>query len=92
MTGHRAALRVVFDRLVNRRVGVLDPSSSAKGVKKQVSDGRTPGIGVEQGRKLLASMDCGNVVGFRDQAIVATLAHTGCRTAAVARIRLGLLP
>jgi hypothetical protein len=48
-TGHRAALRVVFDRLVNRRVGVLDPASSLKGVNKHVSEGKTPGSASNRG-------------------------------------------
>ncbi len=86
---HLAALRGFFDRLVNRHVCVLNPASSVKGVKEQVIEGKTPEIGVEQARRLLASINCGHVVGLRDRAIVATLAYTACRGGAVAKLRLG---
>ena len=52
---HLAALRGFFDRLVNRHVCILNPASSVKGVKEQVVEGKTPEIGVEQARTLLAS-------------------------------------
>ena len=60
---HLAALRGFFDRLVNRHVCVLNPVSSVKGVKEQVIEGKTPEIGVEQARRLLASIERGHVVG-----------------------------
>lgn len=85
---HLAALRGFFDRLVNRHVCVLNPASSVKGVKEQVIEGKTPEIGVEQARTLLASIECGHVVGLRDRAILATLAYTACRAGAVAKLRL----
>src|SRR3954451_23255248 len=40
-------------------------------------------------KRLLASVDTGNVIGLRDKAILATLAYTACRAGAVARLRLG---
>ncbi len=86
---HLAALRGFFDRLVNRHVCILNPASSVKGVKEQVIEGKTPEIGVEQARTLLASIECGHVVGLRDRAILATLAYTACRAGAVAKLRLG---
>jgi Phage integrase family len=42
---HLVALRGIFDRLVNRYACILNPASSAKGVKEQVIDGKTPEIG-----------------------------------------------
>jgi integrase/recombinase XerD len=39
-------------------------------------------------RLLLASIDCGDVVGLRNRAILATLAYTACRGGAVAKLRL----
>jgi integrase/recombinase XerD len=86
---HLAALRGFFDRLVNRYVCVLNPAASVKGVKDQVVEGKTPEIGIEPARLLLASIDCGDVVGLRDRAILATLAYTACRGEAVAKLRLG---
>jgi integrase/recombinase XerD len=86
---HLAALRGFFDRLVNRHVCLLNPAASVKGVKETVMEGKTPEIGVEQARTLLASIDTGHVVGLRDRAILATLAYTACRAGAVAKLRLG---
>jgi integrase/recombinase XerD len=86
---HLSALRGFFDRMVNRHVCILNPAASVKGVKEQVIEGKTPEIGIERGRTLLASTDCGHVVGLWDRAILATLAYTACRGGAVAKLRLG---
>jgi integrase/recombinase XerD len=86
---HLAALRGFFDRLVNRHVCILNPASSVKGVKDQVTEGKTPEITIEQARTLLASIVTSNVVGLRDRAILATLAYTACRGGAVAKLRVG---
>jgi integrase/recombinase XerD len=86
---HLAALRGFFDRLVNRRLALLNPAASVKGVKEQVIQGKTPEIGVERARRLLGSIDCGHVVGLRDRAFLATLADTARRAWAVANLRLG---
>ncbi|QEH39245.1 Tyrosine recombinase XerC (plasmid) [Aquisphaera giovannonii] len=83
-----AALRGFFDRLVNRHVCVLNPAASVKGARDVAVEGRTPEIGVEQARMLLASVDVSHVVGLRDRAVLATLAYTACRAGAVARLRL----
>src|SRR3954451_13260902 len=40
-------------------------------------------------KRLLASVDTGNVIGLRDKAILATLAYTAARAGAVAKLRLG---
>src|SRR3954452_21429306 len=53
---HLSALRGFFDRLVNRHVVVLNPAATAKGVKDQVIEGKTPEITLEQSRTLLASI------------------------------------
>jgi integrase/recombinase XerD len=86
---HLSALRGFFDRLVNRHVVILNPAASVRGVKEQVIEGKTPEITIEQARRLLASVDTGNIVGLRDRAILATLAYTACRAGAVVKLRLG---
>ena len=99
---HLAALRGFFDRLVQRHVVLLNPAASVKGVKEKVVEGKTPEIGVEQARKLIASIkttytvkakgqkpqEVVSVVGLRDRAILSTLAYTACRAGAVAKLRL----
>src|SRR5262245_11345399 len=42
-----SALRGFFDRLVNRHVVVLNPAATAKGVKDEVIEGKTPEITVD---------------------------------------------
>jgi len=74
---------------VNRHVVILNPAAAVKGVKDQVVEGKPPEIGIEPARMLLASIDCGDVVGLRDRAILATLAYTACRGGAAAKLRLG---
>jgi site-specific recombinase XerD len=100
---HLAAVRGFFDRLVQRHVCVLNPAATVKGVKEEVVEGKTPEITVEQARTLLGSIKIAKtvknqegqeiaiplVVGLRDRAILATMAFTGCRGGAVARLRLG---
>lgn len=100
---HLSALRGFFDRLVNRHVVVLNPAATAKGVKDQVMEGKTPEITLEQARTLLASIQVAKMVddgqggeietpllvGLRDRAILATLKFTACRAGAVAKLRLG---
>ena len=90
---HLAALRGFFDRLVNRHVCILNPSSSVRGVKDQVVEGKTPEITIDQARTLLNSIrltytvkvkgkepqEVANIIGLRDRAILATLAYTACR-------------
>jgi integrase/recombinase XerD len=53
-----------------------------------VTEGRTAELGIDQARKLFASIDTGNVVGLRDRAILGVLAYTGARVGAVAKLRL----
>src|SRR5262249_25880086 len=99
---HLSALRGFFDRLVQRHVVILNPAATVRGVKEQVSEGKTPEITIEDAKKLLASIRISKkvnyvegeelkkplVVGLRDRAILATLAYTACRAGAVARLRV----
>jgi site-specific recombinase XerD len=100
---HLAALRGFFDRLVNRHVVILNPAASVKGVKDRVMEGKTPEIGIDQARTLLASIKLSEtvkdeqgqevekplVMGLRDRAILLTLRFTACRAGAIAKLRMG---
>jgi integrase/recombinase XerD len=57
-------------------------------VKYEVTEGKTPEIGVEQARKLLSSIDVGTVVGSRDRAAIAIMIYTAARVGAVAKLAL----
>lgn len=84
---HLSALRHFFDTLVTRHVVVLNPAASVRGERLQVVEGKTPEITVEQARKLMQSIDTSNVVGLRDQAIIAVLIYTAARVGAVSKLR-----
>lgn len=84
---HLAAIRYFFDTLAIRHVVIFNPAASVRGERQQVVEGRTPEIGIEQARRLLASIDTGHVVGLRDRAILGILIYTAVRVGAVARLR-----
>jgi len=86
---HLAALRHFFDIAVTRHAMLLNPAHSVRGQKYQVVEGKTPEIGVKEARKLLKSIDTSSFIGKRDLAIIATLAYTGARVGAVAKLTLG---
>lgn len=85
---HLAALRAFFDVLVNRHVIILNPAASVRGERYQAVEGKTPEIGRDQVRQLLASIDVSRPVGLRDRAILATLIYTSARVGAVAALRI----
>ena len=65
----------------------LNPFASVRGKKHAVPDGKTPELAIGQARNLLASIDLSHVVGLRDRAVLGTLAYTGARVGALARLR-----
>ena len=78
-----------FDTLVTRHAAPLNPFQSVRSRKHGTSDGKTPGLSIPQGQDLLGSIDTSHVVGLRDRALLGTLAYTGARIGAVARLRRG---
>ena len=84
-----AGLRHFFDTLVTRHAAPLNPFQSVRGRKHDTTDGKTPGLSIPQARDLLGSIDTSHVVGLRDLALLGTLAYTGARVGAVARLRRG---
>ena len=85
---HRAALNHFFDLQVKRHAVILNPVSSVRNERHQVSEGKTPEITIKQARKLFRSIDASHIVGLRDRAILAVLAYCGARIGAVSRLRV----
>jgi site-specific recombinase XerD len=83
---HLAALRKFFDRLVVRHVIVLNPAASVRAERYHVVEGKTPEIAAKQARRLLESIDTGDMVGLRDRAILAVVIYTATRVGAVATL------
>ena len=83
-----AALRHLFDALVQRHAVALNPFASVRGLKYSVTEGKTAELSIEQARKLFRSIDTGHVVGLRNRAVLGVLAYTRARIGAVAKLRL----
>jgi integrase/recombinase XerD len=84
---HLAALRMLFDRLVARHVLILNPTSSVRGERYQVIEGKTPEITLDQARTLLLAITTATAVGLRGRAIIAVLICTAARASAIAKLR-----
>jgi integrase/recombinase XerD len=82
-----AALRALFDVLVQRHVMVLNPAASVRGEKYQAIEGKTPAITIEQARTLLASIDTCTMMGKRDKAVISILMFTAARVGAVTQLK-----
>jgi integrase/recombinase XerD len=82
---HLAALRRLFDRLVNRHACVINPAATVKAERHSVVEGKTPDIGPTQARALLKSIAVADPIGLRDRAVLAVLAYTAARVGAVAK-------
>ena len=84
---HLAAIRHLFDELVNRHVVVLNPAASVRGMRYQVVEGKTPEITTQQARQLLKSIDISTPIGLRDRAVIGILIYTAARIGAVAKLQ-----
>jgi integrase/recombinase XerD len=83
---HLAALKKFFDNLVNRHAAFINPAATVRTERYAVIEGKTPEIHPKQATTLLQSIDTSNVVGLRDQAILAVLVFTAARVGAVAKL------
>ena len=52
-------------------------------------DGKTPGMTVDECRRLLDAPDPSTPIGIRDRAILAVLAYSACRVGELAKLRVG---
>jgi site-specific recombinase XerD len=93
---HMAALRKLFDLLVERHLMESNPAAAVRGQRHSVVEGRTPEISVEQARTLIGTLplhrrtgdgiDRVNVVALRDRAIIGVMFYTAARAGAVAKL------
>lgn len=86
---HLAAVRHLFDKLVQRHAVILNPAASVRGERYQVVEGKTPEMSLSHARMLLRSIDISHVVGLRDRAAIMTMIYTAARVGAVARLKRG---
>ncbi len=83
-----AAIRGLFDVLVQRHVIILNPALSVRTERFTAVEGRTPEITVEQARRLLASIRLESAADYRDRAVIGVLIYTAVRAGAAARLRV----
>jgi integrase len=94
---HLAAIRMLFDCLVVGQVLAINPAHEVRGPKHVVKRGKTPVLGEEQARRLLASIKLTKtvkaedgsdqevpwLVGLRDRALIGVMVYSFARISAV---------
>jgi integrase/recombinase XerD len=85
---HLAAIRELFDWLVEGHALEINPASSVKGPRYSISKGLTPVLDGEEARRLLDSIDISHMVGLRDRAILGLLTYTFARVSAAVGMRV----
>lgn len=79
---HLAAIRMLFDWLVTGQVIPVNPAASVRGPKHVVRKGKTPVLTAAEARQLLDSIDCSNIVGLRDRALIGVMVYSFARVSA----------
>jgi site-specific recombinase XerD len=77
-----AALRHLFDWLVNGQVVPVNPAHTVRGPRHVVTSGQTPVLDPSEARKLLDSIDVSNHAGLRDRALIALMVYSFARIGA----------
>jgi site-specific recombinase XerC len=77
-----AALRHLFDWLVNGHVVDVNPAHTVRGPRHVVTTGQTPVLDPAEARALLDSIDTGNVAGLRDRALIGLMVYSFARIGA----------
>jgi site-specific recombinase XerC len=77
-----AALRHLFDWLVNGQVVPANPAHTVSGPRHVVTSGQTPVLDPAEARALLDSIDTGTVAGLRDRALIALMVYSFARIGA----------
>jgi site-specific recombinase XerD len=83
-----AAIRHLFDWLVNGQVVPLNPAASVRGPTHVVRKGQTPMLEPKEARKLLDSIDVSTAIGLRDRALLALMVYSFARVGAALAMRV----
>jgi site-specific recombinase XerC len=74
-----AALRHLFDWLVNGQVVPVNPAGSVRGPRHVVTSGQTPVLDPAEARALLDSIDVSTHAGLRDRALIGLMVYSFAR-------------
>ena len=77
-----AAVRHLFDWLVNGQLLPVNPTHTVRGPRHVVTSGQTPVLDPAEARALLDSIDTGHVAGLRDRALIGLMVYTFARIGA----------
>jgi site-specific recombinase XerD len=77
-----AALRHLFDWLVNGQVVPVNPAHTVRGPRHVVTAGQTPVLDPAEARALLDSIDISSHAGLRDRALIALMVYSFARVGA----------
>jgi len=77
-----AALRHLFDWLVNGQVVPINPAHTVRGPRHVVTSGQTPVLDPAEARALLDSIDVATYVGLRDRALIGLMVYSFARIGA----------
>jgi site-specific recombinase XerC len=77
-----AALRHLFDWLVNGQVVPINPAHTVRGPRHVVTVGQTPVLDPAEARTLLDSIDVSTPVGLRDRALIGLMVYSFARIGA----------
>jgi site-specific recombinase XerC len=77
-----AALRHLFDWLVNGQLMALNPATPSAGLRHVVTCGQTPVLDPSEARELLDSIDVSSHAGLRDRALFALMVYSFARIGA----------
>ena len=77
-----AALRHLFDWLVNGQVVVANPAHTVRGPRHVVTCGQTPVLDPSEARTLLDSIDVSTQAGLRDRALIGLMVYSFARIGA----------
>jgi site-specific recombinase XerD len=83
-----AAIRHLFDWLVNGQVVPINPAASVRGPTHVVRKGQTPLLEPKEARKLLDSIDISTAIGLRDRALLALMVYSFARVGAALAMRV----
>jgi integrase/recombinase XerC len=77
-----AALRHLFDWLVNGQIVPVNPAHTVRGPRHVVTSGQTPVLDPSEARALLDSIDVSTQAGLRDRALIGLMVHSFARIGA----------
>ena len=83
-----AAIRHLFDWLVNGQVVPVNPAASVRGPTHVVRKGQTPMLEPKEARKLLDSIDTSTPIGLRNRALLALMVYSFARVGAALAMRV----